>query len=72
MNKKLLKSKMSLYGDNNKSLAKKLEITQSAMSYKINGNNKFNPKEMIYIKSEYKLSDEEFFNIFFENSSTER
>ena len=42
MNVKLLKSKMALNNDNNKTLAKKLNITPSAISYKMNGKNKFN------------------------------
>nr|WP_314044762.1 helix-turn-helix transcriptional regulator [uncultured Leptotrichia sp.] len=61
----LLKSKMSLYGDNNKKLAEKLNITPSALSRKINGSSSFNVEEMRYIRKEYQLTDEEFIDIFF-------
>lgn len=61
----LLKSKMSLYGDNNKKLAEKLNITPSALSRKINGSSSFNVEEMRYICKEYQLTDEEFIDIFF-------
>ena len=44
----LLKSKMSLYGDNNKKLAEKLNITPSALSRKINGSSSFNVEEIDY------------------------
>ena len=61
----LLKSKMSLYGYNNKKLAEKLNITPSALSRKINGSSSFNVEEMRYIRKEYQLTDEEFIDIFF-------
>ena len=41
MNKNLLKSKMALNNDNNKTLAEKIGITPSAFSYKLNNKNKF-------------------------------
>ena len=56
---------MSLYGDNNKKLAEKLNITPSALSRKINGSSSFNVEEMRYIRKEYQLTDEEFIDIFF-------
>ncbi len=46
----LLKSKMSLYGDNNKKLADKLNITPSAFSRKINGRSDFNVDEIKFIR----------------------
>ena len=64
MNVKLLKSKMALNNDNNKTLAKKLKITPSAISYKMNGKNKFNTKQMNFIRKEYNLSEVEFVEIF--------
>lgn len=64
MDKALLKSKMALNSDNNKTLAKKLKITPSACSYKVNGVNKFTIKEMNFIREEYNLSDSEFIAIF--------
>lgn len=63
----LLKSKMSLYGDNNKKLAEKLNITPSAFSRKINGSSNFTIEEMKFIRKEYRLSDVEFLSIFFNN-----
>ena len=63
----LLKSKMSLYGDNNKKLAEKLNITPSAFSRKINGSSNFTIEEMKFIRKEYRLSDVEFLDIFFDN-----
>ena len=67
MKKNLLKSKMSLYEDNNKTLAKKLNITPSAFSRKINGSSNFTIEEMKFIRKEYGLSDVEFLDIFFNN-----
>ena len=64
MNVKLLKSTMALNNDNNKTLAKKLNITPSAISYKMNGKNKFNTKQMNFIRKEYNLSEVEFVEIF--------
>lgn len=67
MRKNLLKSKMSLHGDNNKTLAHKLKITPSAFSRKINGSSNFTIEEMKFIRKEYRLSDIEFLDIFFDN-----
>lgn len=67
MKKNLLKSKMSLCEDNNKTLAKKLNITPSAFSRKINGSSNFTIEEMKFIRKEYGLSDVEFLDIFFNN-----
>ena len=67
MKKNLLKSKMSLHEDNNKTLAHKLKITPSAFSRKINGSSNFTIEEMKFIRKEYGLSDIEFLDIFFNN-----
>ena len=67
MKKNLLKSKMSLHEDNNKTLAHKLKITPSAFSRKINGSSNFTIEEMKFIRKEYGLSDVEFLDIFFNN-----
>ena len=67
MKKNLLKSKMSLHEDNNKTLAHKLKITPSAFSRKINGTSNFTIEEMKFIRKEYELSDVEFLDIFFNN-----
>lgn len=66
MNKKLLRSKMALNGDNNQSLARKLKITKGSISNKINGFNSFKISEMNFIRQDYKLSDREFIEIFIE------
>ena len=65
MRKNFLKSKMSLHGDNNKTLAYKLKITPSAFSRKINGSSNFTIEEMKFIRKEYRLDDIEFLDIFF-------
>lgn len=62
----LLKSKMSLHGDNNKKLADKLNITPSVFSRKMNGRSDFNVDEIKFIRKEYNLTDEEFISIFFD------
>ncbi|VTX68842.1 Uncharacterised protein [uncultured Leptotrichia sp.] len=67
MKKNLLKSKMSLHGDNNKTLSHKLNITPSAFSRKINGSSNFTIEEMKFIRKKYRLSDIEFLDIFFNN-----
>lgn len=67
MKRNLLKSKMSLHEDNNKTLAHKLKITPSAFSRKINGSSNFTIEEMKFIRKEYGLSDVEFLDIFFDN-----
>ena len=67
MNKKLLRSKMALYGDTGNELAEALEITPQTLSGKINEKNgaSFTKPEMEKIKKRYLLSDEEFLQIFF-------
>ena len=67
VNKNLLKSKMALNNDNNKTLAAKLKITEGSMSNKMNSKNKFTPEEMNYIRKNYNLTDIEFISMFFKN-----
>ena len=67
VNKNLLKSKMILNNDSNKTLASKLNITEGSMSNKINSKNKFTPEEMNFIREDYNLTDVEFINMFFKN-----
>ena len=67
MKRNLLKSKMNLHGENNKTLAHKLKTTPSAFSRKINGSSNFTIEEMKFIRKEYGLSDVEFLDIFFNN-----
>ena len=67
VNKNLLKSKMVLNNDSNKTLASKLNITEGSMSNKINSKNKFTPEEMNFIREDYNLTDVEFIDMFFKN-----
>ena len=67
VNKNLLKSKMILNNDSNKTLASKLNITEGSMSNKINSKNKFTPEEMNSIREDYNLTDVEFIDMFFKN-----
>jgi hypothetical protein len=67
VNKNLLKSKMILNNDSNKTLASKLKITEGSMSNKINSKNKFTPEEMNFIREDYNLTDVEFIDMFFKN-----
>ncbi|MBR3805101.1 MAG: XRE family transcriptional regulator [Clostridia bacterium] len=65
MNKKLLESKMKLFGDSNVTLAKFLGITPQSLSSKKNESSEFRQSEIVKIKERYKLSTEEVNNIFF-------
>lgn len=66
MNKKLLRSKMVLFDDTNKSLAEYLGISEKSVNDKINENNtEFRQCEIAAIKKRYSLTDEEVINIFF-------
>lgn len=65
MNKKLLESKMKLFGDSNVSLAKFLGITPQSLSAKTNEKSDFKKCEIVKIKERYKLTSEEVDNIFF-------
>ena len=67
VNKNLLKSKMILNNDSNKTLASKLKKTEGSMSNKINSKNKFTPEEMNFIREDYNLTDVEFIDMFFKN-----
>ena len=65
MNKKLLKSKMALNGDNNRTIAEKIGITPASFSNKLNSKREFTRDEMIKIRNIYGLSNMEFLLIFF-------
>lgn len=66
MNKKLLESKMKLFGDSNKTLSNYLGITPQSLSAKKTGNKSdFKQVEIIKIKEKYNLSAEEVDDIFF-------
>jgi len=65
VNKKLLESKMKLFGDSNVTLAKYLGITPQSLSAKKNESVDFKQCEIVKIKDRYKLTAEEVNNIFF-------
>lgn len=64
MDSRRFKSKMCLYDDTIKSLAKKLGLATATLSRKINGHADFTQSEMFRIKNIYELSNEEFMEIF--------
>lgn len=68
MNKKLLRSKMALFGDNYKSLADYIGVTEQTFGNKVNEyrGSEFTQGEILAIRERYKLSDEEVINIFFD------
>lgn len=67
MNKKLLRSKMVEFGDNNFTLAAALNIAPGTLSTKMNETNgaEFTQGEMNVIRKRYNLTDPEFMMIFF-------
>lgn len=67
MNKKLLESKMKLFGDNNATLAKYLNITPQTLSTKKNGGADFKKNEIVRIKERYNLTANDVDLIFFAN-----
>ena len=61
----MFRSKMNLYGDNTlDSLANYLGLARQTLSRKLNGEADFTQTEMSMIKLRYKLTDEEFAQIF--------
>lgn len=69
MDKNLLKSKMVLHGDTQRSLAKFLGISEQRFSAKLNGkyDAEFQQSEIMSIKEKYHLSSKEVDDIFFRN-----
>lgn len=65
MNKRLLQSKMDLYGDNFSTLACAIGRSVSTLSAKINGKAEFTQGEIMTIKNRYGLSAEDVDAIFF-------
>ena len=66
MNRKLLRSIMTLFGDTNADLAECLGITEQSVSNKINENGtEFKQGEIVKIKARYRLSPEQVDSIFF-------
>lgn len=64
-NKNLLRSKMALNDDRAEDLAKCLSVTNTTMSYKINGLREFTQSEIKKIILRYKLSADDVIAIFF-------
>ena len=66
MNKKLLRSTMTLFGDTNKTLADFLGVSEQIVSKKINENgSEFKQGEIAKIKARYGLTSEMVDRIFF-------
>ena len=66
MNKEKLRSMMALHGDNNRTLADYLGISEQSLCNKINENGtEFKQGEIREIKDRYNLSPEEVDAIFF-------
>ena len=67
VNKRLLRSKMVEFGDNNVTLAGALDIAPQTLSNKMNETNgaEFNQGEMDVMRKRYNLTDSEFIAIFF-------
>lgn len=67
MNKALLRSKMVLFGDTNRTLSDALNISQNRFSMKINETSgaEFKKKEITAIKERYELTAQEVTDIFF-------
>lgn len=66
VNLNLLYSKMALYGDNNESLARALNLSPQRVSAKKNSTNgaEFTQSEIQIIKERYNLTDKEVVEIF--------
>ena len=65
MNKKVLRSHMARYGDNNLTLGKALGKSQQAVSGKLNSKRKFTLNEIKIISERYNLSMDDVHEIFF-------
>ena len=65
MNSNILKSKIKLNEDTQEELAEYLGITNSTLSFKINGKNDFLRAEIQLIKQRYNLTPQEIDQIFF-------
>lgn len=72
MNKRILKSKMDLFGDCGKELSEYLGISRSRLSSKMNktGGAEFTQGEILAIKERYKLTGEEVDSIFFTSQAS--
>ena len=68
MNKSLMKSAIARNNDTQTALADALELSQSAISNRINGKIDFRLSEIDLIRRRYKLTAEETVNIFFDRA----
>lgn len=68
MNKQLLRSIMTKYGETQKDLADAMGLSLSRLNAKINSNGAdFRQNEISFIKERYKLNSKDIDHIFFEN-----
>lgn len=68
MNKQLLKAFIVKFDKTQAVLAEAMGISPSCLNAKINENKtEFTKSEMVFIRKRYKLSEEEFNEIFFSN-----
>ena len=65
MNKKMLISKMKLFGDNQTDLANALNLSLATANAAINGKREFTQTEISIIAARYELTPEEVVEIFF-------
>ena len=65
MNKNLLRFFMGEHGDNQSTLAKAINMSQSALSERMNGKIDFRKNEMEAIRKRYELNAEDMQAIFF-------
>lgn len=65
MNKRLLESKMKLYGDTTSSLAAKMKYSRQTITNKKNGRTPFTTGDIEAIRDMYNLSPREVVDIFF-------
>lgn len=63
-NKSLLKSKMAINNDTDKTLSEKIGLSRTFLNNKINGHSDFKAKEIKAIMDNYKLTPEEVVEIF--------
>ena len=65
MDKNLLRFFMGKHGDNQETLANAINMSQSALSERINGKIDFRKKEIEAIRTRYELTAEDLQAIFF-------
>lgn len=65
MDKSKLKAQMALNNDTGIELSKYLQISQTSLSRKLNGESEFTQNEIFEIKQRYHLTPEQIDEIFF-------